>query len=172
MNETIKKTLKVIKCSKTKRNWRQSSVLLFFVVFWPLKYFKKIQNKLKYFILTSLLTAGRLPVVKIDLSKWLAFLLWYFKLISNQQKLIRKTDTCRIIGTVTFQCCSGDSIDECSTEVSHVLQSCAEFTTVASIQIYFEGANFFPSRGTKLWQQAPSPPTRGSGERCWNLVQL
>jgi len=32
------------------------------------------------------------PVVKIDCSKRLAFLLYDFKLISNQQQLISKTD--------------------------------------------------------------------------------
>jgi len=34
-----------------------------------------------------------LAVVKIDCSKRLAFLLYDFKLISNQQQLISKTDT-------------------------------------------------------------------------------
>ena len=36
----------------------------------------------------------------------------------------------------SFQSCSGDPIDECSAEVSHVLQSCTEFTTHFASNFY------------------------------------
>jgi len=104
------------------------------------------------------------PVVKIDFSKWLALLLWYFKLIGNQQKLIRKTDICRIIDTVKFQSYTGDSIDECSLEVSHVLQSCAEFNTHFASNLYDIWITFWSTLAQRrswpggVHSRGPEPP--------------
>jgi len=51
---------------------------------------KHVQNR---WCELKLLLEGLESVVKIDCSKRLAFLLYDFKLISNQQQLISKTDT-------------------------------------------------------------------------------
>ena len=58
----------------------------------PQNYGTSLVNRItQYYLLPD-----RGAVVKIDCSKRLAFLLYNFKLISNQQQLISKTDTCPI----------------------------------------------------------------------------
>jgi len=85
---------------------------------------------------TSLLAVFR-PAMKIDFSKWLAFLLQDFKLISNQPKLISKTKKMpnRSLSSHIHNR-TGYSINECNAKVSHVLQSRTEFTANFASNFY------------------------------------